>query len=195
MKRTSFLGVSSGKSCRSSCMHACMLSHFSHVQLCATPGTAAHQAPLSTGFSRQEYWSGLPFPSSSISPSNKYSGLISLKIDCFDLAVQGTLMSLLQPHSSKASILQHSAFFMVQLSHTYMTTGKTIALARRTIVGKVMSLLFNMLSWFVASGGQSIGASAWASALPVNIQGWFPLGLTDLISLQSKDSQEFSPTP
>ena len=86
----------------------------------------------------------------SISPSNEYSGLISFRIDWLDLlGVQGTLKSLLQQHSSKASILQHSAFFMVQLSHPYMTTGKTIALTRWTFVGKVMSLLFNMLSRFV----------------------------------------------
>ena len=83
----------------------------------------------------------------SISPSNEYSGLSSFRMDCFDLlAVQGTLKSLLQHHSSKAPILQHSAFFMVQLSHSYMTTGKTIVLTRQTFVGKVMSLLFNMLS-------------------------------------------------
>ena len=81
------------------------------------------------------------------SPSNEHSGLISFRIDWFDLlAVQGTLKSLLQHHSSKASILQHSAFFMVQLSHPYMTTGKTTALTRRTFVCKVMSLLFSMLS-------------------------------------------------
>ena len=86
----------------------------------------------------------------SISPSNEYSGLISFRMDWLDLfAVQGTLKSLLQHHSSKASILQHSAFFIVQLSHTYMTTGKTIALTRRTFVDKVMSLLFNMLSRLV----------------------------------------------
>ena len=86
----------------------------------------------------------------SISPSNKYSGLISFRMDWLDLlAVQGTLKSLLQHHSSKASILQHSAFFIVQLSHPYMTTGKTIALTRGTFVGKVMSLLFNMLSRLV----------------------------------------------
>ena len=85
-----------------------------------------------------------------ISPSNEYSGLISFRIEWLDLlAVQGTLKSLLQHHSSKASILQHSAFFIVQLSHPYMTTGKTIALARRTFVGKVRSLLFNMLSKLV----------------------------------------------
>ena len=85
----------------------------------------------------------------SISPSNEYSELISFRIDCFDLAVQGTLKSLLQHHSSKASILQCSAFFIVQHSHPYMTTGKTIALTRWTFVGKVMSLLFNMLSRLV----------------------------------------------
>ena len=90
-----------------------------------------------------KYWSF----SFSISPSNEYSGLISFRMDWFDLlAVQGTLKSLLQHHSSKASILWRSAFFMVQLSHPYMTTGKTITLTRRTFVGKVMSLLFNMLS-------------------------------------------------
>ena len=85
-----------------------------------------------------------------ISPSNEYSGLISFRMDWLDLcAVQGTLKSLLQHHSSKASILQRSAFFIVQLSHLYMTTGKTIALTRQTFVGKVMSLLFNMLSRLV----------------------------------------------
>ena len=92
-----------------------------------------------------KYWSF----SFSISPSNEYSGLISFRIDWFDLAVQGTLKSLLQHHSSKASILLHSAFFLVQLSHPYMTTGKTIALTRWTFVSKVMSLLFNMLSKLV----------------------------------------------
>ena len=86
----------------------------------------------------------------SISPSNEYSGLISFRIDWFDLLpLQGTLKSLLQHHSSKASILLLSAFFMVQLSHPYMTTGETIALTRRTVVGQVMSLLFNMLSRLV----------------------------------------------
>ena len=86
----------------------------------------------------------------SISPSNEYSGLISFRIDWFDLlAVQGTLKSLLQHNSSKASILWRSAFFTVQLSHPYMTTGKTIALTRWTFVDKVMSLLFNMLSRLV----------------------------------------------
>jgi len=86
----------------------------------------------------------------SVSSSNEYSGLISFRMDQLDLlAVQGTLKRLLQHHSSKASILQCSAFFIVQLSHPYMTTGKTIALTRQTFVGKVMSLLFNMLSRLV----------------------------------------------
>ena len=85
-----------------------------------------------------------------ISPSNEYSGLISFRTDWFDLlAFQGILKSLLQHHSSKALILQHSAFFTVQLSHPYMTTGKMIALTRWTFVGKVMSLLFKMLSRLV----------------------------------------------
>ena len=93
-----------------------------------------------------KYWSF----SFSISPSNEYSGLISFKIDWLDLlAVQRTLKSLLQHHSSKASILSLSVFFIVQLSHPYMTTGKTIALTRPTFVGKVMSLLFNMESRLV----------------------------------------------
>ena len=93
-----------------------------------------------------KYWSF----SLSISPSNEYSGLIYFRTDLLDLlAVQGTLKSLLQHHSSKASILRCSAFFMIQLSHPYMTTGKTIALTRWTFVGKLMSLLFNMLSRLV----------------------------------------------
>ena len=93
-----------------------------------------------------KYWSF----SFSISPSSEYSGLISFRRDWFDLlALQGTLKSLLQHHSSKASILQHSAFFMVQLSHPYMTTGKTIILTRWTFLNKVMSLLFNTLSRLV----------------------------------------------
>ena len=93
-----------------------------------------------------KYWSF----SFNISPSNEYSGLISFRMDWLDLhAVQGTLKSLFQHHSSKASILRCSAFFIVQLSHQYMTTGKTIALTTQTFVGKVMSLLFNMLSRLV----------------------------------------------
>ena len=93
-----------------------------------------------------KYWSF----SFSIIPSNEYSGLISFRIYWFHLlAVEGNLKSLLQHHSSKASILQHSASFMIQLSHPYMTTGKTIALTRQTFAGKVMSLLFNILSSLV----------------------------------------------
>ena len=93
-----------------------------------------------------KYWSF----SFGISPSNEHLGLISFRMDWLDLlAVQGTLKSLLQHHSSKASILWHSSFFTVKLSHPYMTTGKTIALTRRTFVGKVMSLLFNMVSRLV----------------------------------------------
>ena len=91
-----------------------------------------------------KYWSF------SINPSNEYSGLISFRMPWLDLlAVQGTLKSLLQHHSSKASILWHSPFFLVQLSHLYMTTGKTVALTRQIFVREVMSLLFNMLSKFV----------------------------------------------
>ena len=102
--------------------------------------------PLIPSIRWPKYWSF----SFSISPSNEYSGLISFRMDWLDLlAVQGTLKSVLQHHRSKASIPQRSAFFMVQLSHPYMTTGKTIALIRQTFVGKVMSLLLNMLSRLV----------------------------------------------
>ena len=95
-----------------------------------------------------KYWSF----SFNISHSNEYLGLISFSIDWFDLlAIPGTLKSLLQHHSSKVSILQHSAFFMVQFSYPYMTTGRTIALTRQTFVGKIMSLLFNMLSRLVVA--------------------------------------------
>ena len=91
-----------------------------------------------------KYWSF------SFSPSNEHPGLISFSMDWLDLlAIQGTLKSLLQHHSSKASVLRHSAFFTIQLSHPYMTTGKTIPLTRWTFVGKVMSLLFNLLSRLV----------------------------------------------
>ena len=93
-----------------------------------------------------KYWSF----SFSISPSKEHPGLISFRMDWLDLfAVQGTLKSLLQHHSSKAPILRHSVFFTVQLSHLYMTTGKTIALTRWTFVGKVMSLLFNKISYLI----------------------------------------------
>ena len=137
----------------------------SRARLLATPWTAAYQASPLMGFSRQKYWSGVPLPSplfpwaggQSIGASASASVLpmniqdwFPLGLDWLDLlAVQGTLKSLLQHHSSKVSILWHSAFFIVYLSHTYMTTGKTIALTRRTFVSKVMSLLFNMLSRLV----------------------------------------------
>ena len=170
----------------------CGSVQFSHVQLFATPWTAACQAPLSITSSQSllklmsiesvmpsnhlilyhpllllplifpsirvfsselalrirwpKYWSFV----FSISPSSEYSGLISLRMDWLDLlAVQGTLKSLLQQYNSKASILRRSAFFIVQLSHPYMTTGKTIALTRQTFVGKILSLLFNTLSRLV----------------------------------------------
>ena len=107
----------------------------------------------------------------STSPSSECSGLISLRIDWLDhLAVQGTLKSLLQHHSSKASILQHSAFFIVQLSYPYMTTGKTIALTRWTFVGKVMSLLFNVLSRLVIAFIPS--STFWFHGFSYHLQ-WF----------------------
>ena len=110
------------------------------------PSIKGFSNELVVPISRPKYWSF----SFSISPSNEYSGLISFRIDWLDLlTVQGTLKSLLQHHSSKASILYCSAFFIVQLSHPCVTTGKTIALTRQTFVGKVMSLLFSMLSMLV----------------------------------------------
>ena len=106
--------------------------------------TFSNESPLRIRWPK--YWNF----SFNISPSNEHPGLISFRMDWLDLlAVQGTVKSLLQHHSSKASILQHSAFFIVQLSHPYMTTGKPIALTRRTFVDKVMSLVFNMLSRLV----------------------------------------------
>ena len=125
-----------------------------HLILCCPPLLPPSVFPSIRVFSNEsvlhirwpKYWSF----SFSISPSNEYSGLVFLRIDWLDLlAVQGTLKSLLQHHSSKASILRCSAFFRVQLSHPYMTTGETIALTRWTFVGKVMSLLLNMLSRLV----------------------------------------------
>ena len=113
----------------------------SHLQ--SFPASGSFQMSQFFASGGQKYWSFIL----SISPSNEYSGLISFRMDWWVLlVVQGILKSFLQHHSSKASILQHSAFFMVQFSHPYMTTGKTVALTRQTFVGKVMSLLFNMLS-------------------------------------------------
>ena len=126
----------------------------SHLILCRPLLLLLPIPPSSRVFSNEstlhmrwpKYWSF----SFNISPSNEHPGLISLRTDWLDpLAVQGTLKSLLQHHSSKASIFWCSAFFTIQLSHPYMTTGKTIALTRQTFVGKVMSLLFNMLSRLV----------------------------------------------
>ena len=137
--------------------NSCPSSRWCHptISSSAVPFSSCLQSfPASRVFSKEsvlrirwpKYWNF----SFSISPSNEYSGLISFWMDWLDLlAVQGTRKSLFQHHSSKASILQHSAFFRVQLSHPYMTTGKTIALTRWTFVGKVMSLLFNMLSRLV----------------------------------------------
>ena len=103
----------------------------------------------------------------SISPSNEYSGLISFRMDWLDLlAVQGTLKSLLQHHSSKASIFRHPAFFIVQLSHPYVTTGKIIALTRQTFDGKVMSLLFNMLSRLIMEKAMATHSSTLAWKIP-----------------------------
>ena len=127
---------------------------FNHLTLCWPLLLLPSIFPSISVFSKEsvlpirwpKYW-GFSF---SISPSNEYSELISFRMDWLDLlAVQGILKSPLQHHSSKASVLRCSAFFIVQLSHPYMTTGKTIALTRWTFVGKVMSLLFNMLSSLV----------------------------------------------
>ena len=120
----------------------------------SSPSPPALNLSQHQGFSKESFlcirWSKYWKFSINISPSNEYSGLISFRMNWLDLlAVQGTLKSLLQHHSSKVSILRHSAFLIVQLSHPYMTTGKTIALKRWTFVGKVMSLLFNMLSRLV----------------------------------------------
>ena len=135
-----------------SCLESVMSSN--HLILCHPLLLLASIFPSFGVFSNEsvlhirwsKYWSF----SFSIIPFNEYSGLISFRMDWLDLiAVQGTLKSLLQHRSSKASIFRHSSFFIVQHSHPYMTTGKTIALARRTFVGKIMSLLFNMLSRLV----------------------------------------------
>ena len=129
---------------------------YSHLILCCSLLLLPPIPPSIRVFSNEstlrmrwpKYWNF----SLSISPSNEHPGLVSFRMDWLDLlAVQGTCKSLLQHHSSKASIFQCSAFFTVQLSHPYMTTGKTIALTRQTFVGKVMSLLLNMLSMLVIS--------------------------------------------
>ena len=140
------------RACSNSCPSSCDAIQPSHPLLSTSPpafNLSQHQC-LFQGVSSLHQVAKvfvLPF---SISSSNEYSGLISFRMDWLDLLeVQGTFKSLLQHHSSKASILRHSAFFTVQLSHSYMTTGKTIALIRWTFVGKVISLLVNMLSRLV----------------------------------------------
>ena len=134
--------------------NACPLSQWCHPTISSSvvPFISCPQSfPTSRSFPMSQlrwpkYWSF----SFNLSPSDEHPGLISFRMDWLDLlAVQGTLKSLLQQHSSKESILQHSAFFIVQLSHPYMTTGKSIALTRWNFVGKVMSLVFNMLSRLV----------------------------------------------
>ena len=136
------------------CSNSCPLSWWCHLILCHPvlllpsifPSIRVFSIELALHIGWPKYWSF----SYSISPSNEYSGLISLRIDWFDLfAVQGTLKSVLQHQSSKASVLRHSSFFMVQLAHPYITTRKAIALSIQTFVDKVMSLLLNMLSRFV----------------------------------------------
>ena len=124
-----------------------------HISSSVVPFSSCLQSFPASGSFQRLFASGgqsICIISFSISPSNEYSGLIFFRMDWFDLlAVQGTLKSLLQHHNSKTSALRHSAFFIVQLSHPYMTTGKTIALTRQTLVDKGMSLLFNMLSRLV----------------------------------------------
>ena len=135
--------------------HSCPLSWWCHpiIPSSVVPFSSHLQSfPASGSFPMSQLFAwgsqSIGVSASRISPSNEHPGLISFRMDWLDLLeAQGTLKSLLQHHSSKASILRHSAFFIVQFSHPYMTIGKTIALTRRTFVGKVMSLLFNMLSW------------------------------------------------
>ena len=136
---------------------ACPLSQWCHPTILSSviPFSSCLQSfPASGSFPRRQFFTSSGQRtgnfSFSISPSNEYSGLISFRMDWLDLlAVQGTLRSLLQRHSSKTSIFRHSAFLIVQLSHPYMTTRKTIALTRKIFVSKAMSLLFNILSWLV----------------------------------------------
>ena len=124
-----------------------------HLILVIPFSSCLQSFPASGSFQMSQFFTRWPRYSSfsfNISPSNEYSGLISFRMDWLDLlAIQGTLKSLLQHYSSKASVLWCSAFFIVQLSHPYMTTGKTVALTRQTFVDKIMSLLFNMLSRLV----------------------------------------------
>ena len=137
--------------------NSCPLSWWCHPTISSSVilfPSRLQSLPASESFQMSQFFASgdqsIGVSTSNISPSNEYSGLISFRIDWLDLlTVQGTLKSLLQHHSSKASILRHSTFFTVQLAHPYMTTGKTTALTRWTFIGKVMSLLFNMLSRLV----------------------------------------------
>ena len=139
-------GVYSNSHPSSQWCHPAISSSVIPFSSCPQSLPASESFPMSQLFTWGGQSTGFSF---SIIPSKEHPGLISFRMDWLDLlAVQGTLKCLLQHHSSKASILRHSAFFTVQLSHPYMTTGKTIALTRRTLVDKIMSLLFNMLSRF-----------------------------------------------
>ena len=136
------------------CSNSCLLSQWCYLSHPLLPPSftfnlSPHQCLFHWVYSLHIRWPRFWSFSFSISTCSEYSRLISLTIDWFDIVVQGTLKSLLQHHTSKASILWCSAFFVVQLSHPYMTTGQTIALIIQTFVGKVISLLFNMLSRFV----------------------------------------------
>ena len=137
------------------CSNSCPSSQWCHrtISSSVVPFSLLQSFPASGSFPMSQFFAsgGQSWSFSfSISPSNEYSGLISFRMDWFDLlAVHGTLKSLLQHHSSKALILRRSAFFIVQLSHPYVTIGRTIALTRWTFIGKIMSLLFNMLSRLV----------------------------------------------
>ena len=138
------------------CSNSCPPSQWCHPTISSSviPFPCLQSFPASGSFPTNQFFisggQSIGSFSFSTSPSNEYSGLMSFRMDWLDLlAVQGTLKRLCLHYSSKASILQHSAFFKVQISHTYKTTGKTIALTRRTFVGKVRSLLFNTLSRFV----------------------------------------------
>ena len=154
------------------CSNSCPVSHWCHPAISSSVvsfSSRLQSFPASGSFlMSQLFASGGQYWCISISPSNEYSGLIYFRIYCLDLlAVQGTLKSLLQHHSSKALIIRCSACFIVQLSHPYMTTGKTIASTRRTFVGKVMSLLFNMLSgvFYICSNQLVETCQVWVACL------------------------------
>ena len=152
------------------CSNSCPSCQWCHPTISSSvaPFSSCSQSFPASGSSLMSHFFA---SASAIIPSNKYSGLISFRIDWFDLlAVQGTLKSLLRPHSSKASILWLSAFFMVQLSHPYMTTGKTIALTICTFAGKIMSLFFNVLSRFV------MASLTWCAWVWVNCGSWWWTG-------------------